>query len=108
MMAEMPRPPLPLLAYVAKWTAIGVVALATAADEALVLAGTPLRALLLLGLWRGHRAAWALLLVVETAITLAVPLEGVPWWASALGVVALVLLLAPASRRHVGLRRAGG
>ncbi len=104
-MHVMRRPPLPLLAYVAKWAVILVAALATSPSEPIVFAGAPVMVLLLAGLWRGSRAAWALLLVVETAITLGGPLEAAPWWASALGLVALVLLLTPASRRHVGGRR---
>lgn len=93
--------PAPVLVYVVKWAVIAVVAIATAADNALVLAAVVLLAGTLIALLRGSRVAWVLLVGVEAVALASVPFDASPWWVFPLSILALALLVAKPTRAHV-------
>lgn len=97
-----PRPPVTLLAYALKWTVILAATLVVAVENPVLVIAVVVMALLLAALWRGSRAAWVLMLVVESVALVSAPIGLSPWWVLPLSLLALGLLLAPPTRRHVG------
>jgi hypothetical protein len=57
-------------------------------------------------LWRGSRVAWTILFVLEAFAVLVQPFDPAPWWAWALNLIGLALLIAPPTRGHVWGSRA--
>lgn len=56
---------------------------------------------LMVFLWRGSRVAWSFLFAFEAFAVLVQPFDPAPWWAWALNLAGLILLLWPSTRQHV-------
>ena len=94
-------PPPTVLLYLAQWAVTLVLALVVAADNATVVVTVIVLAIPLLWLWRGSRVAWMVLVALQVAVLIGAPFDPPPWWALLLNILALGLLLAAPTRRHV-------
>jgi hypothetical protein len=94
------RPPFTVVAYVALFVAILLVAVANDASEVSVVAAGVLWGAGLVGLYFGVRIAWIVLTVLQVGNLGAALLDGAPWWAVAILVAQLALLLSPPTRRY--------
>jgi hypothetical protein len=93
------RPPFTVVAYIA-FVAVGLLAaLISYGAGPRVLLGALIVSLFLAGLWFQVRAVW-IFVVAFQALNLLGVLTARVWWAAALSVVELVLLLSPPTRRY--------
>jgi hypothetical protein len=94
------RPPWTVLAYVAVYLVIVVVALADGATAVGLFPFGILVGACLVGLYLPVRVAWILVTALQVVTLLGVLLGGTPWWIVAVVVSQLVLLLSAPTRRY--------
>ena len=97
----MQAPPWTIIVYVAKWVTIVVAGLIMASDNLVLVSVAVILAVALVGLLRGNRVAWVLLIVLEVGAVGSTPFDDSPWWVLPLSVVALALLIARPTRAHL-------
>lgn len=101
----MRMPPWPIVGFVLLQLSIPIGVATGDTFNATVAGALVLIAAVLLLLWRGSQTAWGLLVGLELSVLVSQAFDPAPWWAWALNLAGLVLLLLPSSREHVWGKR---